>query len=368
MTDLLHVAAYGLRRFMVSFITAHMKRKIKIPFYRSESLDSLPLPIMIISSEQILVAANKKAVEVFGGFKEGTGLSSMIKCGHFLETCARVFEKGEAMECEVIRTGRRERTFQANISPFQSAQGEGAYIALYETTTIREAERMRASFVADVSHELRSPLTTLIAAIETLKGRAGDSPETRARFTELMAQETGRMHSIVNDLLSLSATEAVEHILPRKKVSLSSVIADIVKVMSPKMRVKEMSILLEMDEELPEIRGEYDELYQAIYNLVDNAIKYGRTGSVVTIRAECRNDRLQVMVHNVGTPIAAKHIPRLTERFYRVDKSRSRDLGGTGLGLAIVKHIVNRHLGELNIESSAKAGTIFSVSFPLNPA
>ncbi len=345
-----------------------MKRKIKTPFYRSESLDSLPLPIIIISSEQILVAANKKAIEVFDGFEAGMGLSSMIQCDHFLETCVRVFEKGEALECEVIRTGRRKRSFQANISPFQSAQGEGAYIALYETTTIREAERMRASFVADVSHELRSPLTTLIAAIETLKGRAGDDPQTRTRFTELMAQETGRMHGIVNDLLSLSATEAVEHILPHEKVSLSSVLTDIVKVMSPKMRGKKMSIRLEMDDELPEIRGEYDELYQAIYNLVDNAIKYGRTDSAVTVRAECRNDRLRVMVHNMGTPIAAKHIPRLTERFYRVDKSRSRDMGGTGLGLAIVKHIINRHLGELHIESSARAGTVFSVSFPVNPA
>lgn len=356
---------------MVSFINAGMKKrtnqKVKTPFYRSESLDSLPLPIIIISPELVLLAANKKAVEIFEGFKADKYLSTMITDTYFLEICARVFEKGEALECEIVRTARRKRTFQANISPFQNAEGHGAYIALYETTEIREAEKMRASFVADVSHELRSPLTTLIAIIETLKGRAGEKPETRARFIELMAEETDRMHSIVNDLLSLSATEAVEHILPDENVNLSSVMTNIVKALSTKARAKGMSILLEMDDELPDMRGVYKELYQAIYNLVDNAIKYGQRNTKVTLRVERQDTMVEVMIHNLGTPIPEKHIPRLTERFYRVDKSRSRDLGGTGLGLAIVKHIVNRHLGELRIESSVAAGTVFSVSFPLNP-
>ncbi|WP_417623334.1 ATP-binding protein [Paremcibacter congregatus] len=338
-------------------------QKVKTPFYGSESLDSLPLPVILISSNCILLAANKRAREVFNGFRAGEPLSNMITDSYFLEACARVFEKNEAMECEIVRTIRRKRTFQASISPFQSNEGDGAYIAIYETTAAREAERMRASFVADVSHELRSPLTTLIATIETLRGRAGANPDTRARFIELMAQETERMHGIVDDLLSLSATEAVEHILPNQTANLLPIMTNIAKVLSTKARAKGMDIVLEIEDDLPDMRGEYDELYQAIYNLAENAIKYGESDSNVTLRVDVTEHSMEIKVHNYGTPIQEKHIPRLTERFYRVDKSRSRDLGGTGLGLAIVKHIINRHLGELNITSSEEGGTTFSVTF-----
>lgn len=340
-------------------------KKVKTPFYGSESLDSLPLPVILISSDCILLAANKKAREVFNGFSAGRHISDMITDSYFLETCARVFEKNEPMECEIIRTIRRKRTFQANISPFQNGEDDGAYIAIYETTAASEAERMRASFVADVSHELRSPLTTLIATIETLRGRAGANPDTRARFIELMAQETDRMHGIVDDLLSLSATEAVEHILPDQVVNLLPLLTNITKVLSTKARAKGMDMILEAADELPDIRGDYDELYQAIYNLVENAIKYGESDSNVTIRVEAEGPNIEIKVHNYGTPIQEKHIPRLTERFYRVDKSRSRDLGGTGLGLAIVKHTVNRHLGEMLITSSEEDGTTFAVVFPV---
>jgi two-component system phosphate regulon sensor histidine kinase PhoR len=335
-----------------------------MPLDKPDTIYRLPLPVILISADRKLLAANRKAQMVFLGFKKGADLSHMIDSNFLLEACSRAIEKNVDLECEFVRIKRQRRTFQAHVTVNVDAQGS-AYIVIYETTEAREAERMRASFVADVSHELRSPLTTLIATIETLKGRAGEVSEVRARFIEIMAEETSRMHGIVDDLLSLSATEAIEHIMPEQNVNLSPLVANIVKVLTPKAELKNMGLKLVLESETPDIRGEYDELYQAIYNLADNAVKYGHENTDVTLTAEKRGSEIILSVHNHGTPIPAKHIPRLTERFYRVDKSRSRDLGGTGLGLAIVKHIVSRHLGGIIITSSEEEGTVFAVNFPL---
>jgi two-component system, OmpR family, phosphate regulon sensor histidine kinase PhoR len=333
------------------------------------SVDNLPLPVILISPARTLVAANKMARDIFEGFEEGKDLSLMIRYPRFLEACAEVFETGEARECEIVKTGRRRRTFQARISPFNTRAGDGeekgAFIALHETTAASDAQRMRSAFVADVSHELRSPLTTLIATIETLEGQAGRDDDTRARFIQLMAHEAGRMRRIVDDLLSLSATESQEHILPEDKVELSSIVEDVAAVLTNVASEKGMSIRLEVEDGLPATRGNYDALYQVVHNLVDNAIKYGQADTTISLKAESEGERVYIEVNNSGPPIAKEHIPRLTERFYRVDKSRSRDLGGTGLGLAIAKHIVNRHLGRLRIKSSATEGTSFTIQLPV---
>jgi two-component system phosphate regulon sensor histidine kinase PhoR len=327
-------------------------------------IDYLPQPVILVTEGRLLVAANAKAVEIFGQVYVNKDLSTMIRHPLFLDITTQVLDEGVAQECEVVVMGRRRRTFHASINPNEIDGKRGGFIALFETTAASEAERMRSAFVADVSHELRSPLTTLIATVETLKGRAGANEETRNRFMDLMAHETGRMHRIVDDLLSLSATEAHEHILPDETVELRLIVRHIREELGEKARGKTMALICNLGDEDLNIVGEYDEIYKALHNLVDNAVKYGAPGTTVTLLGQITAAKVSISIHNIGSTIPEEHIPRLTERFYRVDRSRSRDLGGTGLGLAIVKHIVNRHLGNFSVESSDEKGTSFKVSFP----
>ena len=332
--------------------------------YNSVPIDSLPLPVMLVSNSHQVLAANSKAKAIFSEIAPGKHIAAIFGEGDLLQLCAEVAVTGQARDCEVIRKKPSKRRFQVSIGPFENDDAKGVFLAFYETTATHEAERMRSSFVADVSHELRSPLTTMIATIETLKGSAGEKAEVRARFIDLMADETNRMHRIVDDLLSLSATEAMVHIAPEDAVNLVPIIESVAEVLALKAENKNMAIKLKLEEGLPDILGKKDELYQAIYNLADNAIKYGPENSTVTLGVKSRGEEVIFKTRNYGDPIRKKHIPRLTERFYRADKSRSRDLGGTGLGLAIVKHILNRHMGVLEISSGTKKGTVFLVRFP----
>ncbi|MBL4790867.1 MAG: hypothetical protein JKY60_18050 [Kordiimonadaceae bacterium] len=332
--------------------------------HNSVSIENLPLPALLISNGRQLLAANERANAIFGESKTGSDIAGVIEDKKFLKLVSRAAETNTTTQCEIVTGGHAKRHFQASINPFHEENRKGLFIVFYETTAAYEAEKMRSSFVADVSHELRSPLTTMIATIETLKGSAGSKPDVRARFVELLALETNRMHRIVDDLLSLSATEANEHIAPEDAVQIGPIVTNIAEVLAMKATSKDMNIQLQVEQNMPDILGDSDELYQALYNLADNAIKYGSSGSDVKLTATFANGFVQFKTHNWGSPIKEKHLPRLTERFYRADKSRSRDLGGTGLGLAIVKHIVNRHLGSLEITSSEDYGTVFSLKFP----
>jgi len=332
--------------------------------FNSVPIDSLPLPVMLVSLDHKVMAANSKAKSIFANVKTGRPITDIFSSDDLLALCTQVAETGKAGDCELVRKKPSKRRFQVHIGPFANEETRGMFLAFYETTAAREAERMRSSFVADVSHELRSPLTTMIATIETLKGSAGDKPEVRGRFIDLMADETNRMHRIVDDLLSLSATEALVHVPPEDSVNLAPIVESVAEVLLLKAENKNMELKLKLESDLPDILGKKDELYQMVYNLADNAIKYGPENSTVTLGVKSRGDDVILKTRNFGEPIRKKHIPRLTERFYRVDKSRSRDLGGTGLGLAIVKHIMNRHMGVMEITSGAKKGTVFSVRFP----
>ncbi|PCI64766.1 MAG: PAS domain-containing sensor histidine kinase [Kordiimonadales bacterium] len=332
--------------------------------HNSVSIENLPLPALLVSNAGHVLAANRSAAAVFGESQAGCHVATVVKDKKFLKLVSHATETNATAQCEIVTSGHAKRRFQASINPFHEEKRDGLFIAFYETTAAYEAEKMRSSFVADVSHELRSPLTTMIATIETLKGSAGSKPDVRARFVELLALETNRMHRIVDDLLSLSATEANEHIAPEDTVQIGPIVANIAEVLAMKAASKDMTIQLQIQPDMPDILGDSDELYQALYNLADNAIKYGSSGSDVILTAAFEDGFVQFQTHNWGSPIKEKHLPRLTERFYRADKSRSRDLGGTGLGLAIVKHIVNRHLGSLEITSSQEEGTVFSLKFP----
>lgn len=242
-----------------------------------------------------------------------------------------------------------------------------------DVTAIGQVARMRRDFVANLSHELRTPLTAVAGFVETLRGAARDDPEARDRFLAIVGSETDRMTRLVDDLLSLSRVEETERRRPVARVDLSRIVAEVLTVMEPVARAQDVT-LSAMGLDVPaKMRGDAEQLRQVLFNLVENAIKYGGPGRevVVTLGAcatdtALRGNAMQVTVTDQGGGIAAHHIPRLTERFYRVDGHRSRSLGGTGLGLAIVKHVVGRHRGRLRIESTQGEGSRFTVILPVD--
>ncbi len=247
-------------------------------------------------------------------------------------------------------------------------------IALYDLTGVKQTERMRADFVANVSHELRTPLSSLIGFIETLRGPASDDPDAQERFLKIMEEQSHRMSRLVDDLLSLSRIELLEHTPPDSECDIPEILQSVASTLELEAARHGMRIHVAC-EALPLVVGVHDELTQVFQNLLDNAVNYGKGNTVVRVSArplarggagERRLGRagVKVSVFNEGDGIAREHIPRLTERFYRIDAGRSRRLGGTGLGLAIVKHIINRHRGELEIESRPDEGVTFTVLLP----
>jgi two-component system phosphate regulon sensor histidine kinase PhoR len=238
---------------------------------------------------------------------------------------------------------------------------------------------MRRDFVANVSHELRTPLATLSGFIETLQGPAKDDAPARDRFLGIMAQQAARMTRIVTDLLSLSKIEESELTPPSGRVDVARIVQSTIDALAPQAKAKKAEIDAVLAADLPPAIGESDQLAQVFQNLIDNAIKYGRVAGRVRVSvtradqlpagfAPRHNAYVVFKVRDDGEGIAREHLPRLTERFYRVDAGRSRDMGGTGLGLAIVKHIVNRHRGTLDIDSEQGKGSEFAVYLPVAEA
>jgi len=245
------------------------------------------------------------------------------------------------------------------------------YMLVNDRTRERALEKMRADFVANSSHELRTPLASLIGFIETLRGPAADDPEAQQRFLGIMAEQAARMQRVIGDLLSLSRIEISEHSPPKELLHLPPVLERIVAGMEPMLKANEAKLQIQVPPDLPQIPADADQIAQVFTNLLENALKYGKRGGVIKLAAAPAGTDMRfaangvvVSVTDEGTGIPREHIPRLTERFYRVDKGRSRSIGGTGLGLAIVKHVINRHRGRMVIESVEGKGSTFTVWLP----
>jgi two-component system phosphate regulon sensor histidine kinase PhoR len=334
--------------------------------------DALPDPLVTLDRNTRIVYANAsaRALLAAGDAETLTGrdLSAVLRQPALLDAAAEVLAGASPRNVEFTRPDRVEQIFEARLEPIaDDTVGEDdarVVMVLRDVTSMRRSERMRADFVANVSHELRTPLSSLIGFIETLRGPARDDPDARERFLELMQTQATRMSRLVADLLSLSRIEMNEHTLPRDLVSLKPLIESVVDLLAPRARARRVRLELKIDPVAALIPGSGEELTQLFQNLVENAIKYCDEDSAVRIVGERQGDRVSVSVVDSGDGIAREHLPRLTERFYRVDTARSRELGGTGLGLAIVKHIVNRHRGELKIRSELGVGSTFEVILP----
>jgi len=346
-------------------------------------LAGLPDPIILVGENRRVLRLNPAAEALLGHDLTGRELTLGIRNPDLLAAVDAVLRGGEQEAVEFAIPGKLERAMAARVLRLPAAGGSRAnvMIALYDLTGVKQSERMRADFVANVSHELRTPLTSLIGFIETLRGPARDDGEARERFLKIMEEQAHRMSRLVDDLLSLSRIELQEHTAPSSQSDMLDILRSVAATLELEAARRGMRIEI-ASEALPPVIGVRDELTQVFQNLLDNAVKYGEDNTVIRVQArrlakggagERRLGRagVKVSVTNEGEGIEREHIPRLTERFYRVDSRRSRRLGGTGLGLAIVKHIVNRHRGALEIESRPNEGATFSVYLPSaveNPA
>ncbi|MBS28261.1 MAG: phosphate regulon sensor histidine kinase PhoR [Alphaproteobacteria bacterium] len=336
--------------------------------------DALPDPLITLDAESRLVYANTAARELLEG-RNGTGdligrnLSAVIRQPAIHDAVAEVLEGKPSRAIEFNFADRVDQFLEARVEPIQanteSVDGARVLILMHDVTALRRGEQLRADFVANVSHELRTPLTSLVGFFETLRSAARDDPDAQARFLDLMEDQSTRMTRIVNDLLSLSRIEMNEHTPPSDEVDLGQTIGTVADLLAPQAAAHDATIQLDMGNLDRPVVGQSDELTQLFQNLIENAIKYGGSGSIVRVEAEVQDDTVSVSVIDQGDGIPREHLPRLTERFYRVDTARSRELGGTGLGLAIVKHIANRHRGELSIQSQPGVGSTFTVTLQL---
>ncbi|TNE40941.1 MAG: GHKL domain-containing protein [Alphaproteobacteria bacterium] len=324
-------------------------------------LAALPVPAILLDSQRVIRVYNDPAEATFRNVRAGYDLSATLRRPRLLEAVDRALETGKTESCRFEWGGDPAKTFEADASRISTPESAFVLVIFLDITQALKVEAVRSAFVANVSHELRSPLTTMMGAAEALEGPARDDPVGRDRMLALMSQEAWRMKNLIDDLLSLSRVESQEFIPPNQSVALKPVLESARERLAERAAKRDMDIKVTIETGLPPVSGVDDELFQVFDNLISNAIKYGSAGSTVTVEARQSGSLALVSVHNEGPAIPALHLPRLTERFYRVDKSRSRELGGTGLGLAIVKHIVNRHRGRLEVASSEKDGTTFSV-------
>jgi two-component system phosphate regulon sensor histidine kinase PhoR len=334
-------------------------------------LERLPDPVIVLARDRTVRRANAAARAEFGD-----DMPAVLRHPGVRGAIDRALSSGAAQSTEIGLSAPVTRDLHVAVVPMDPplADGGEALIVLSDRTRDRLVERMRADFVANVSHELRTPLASLIGFTETLRGAAADDRPAQQRFLSIMAEQGARMNRLIDDLLSLSRIELTEHQPPSEILNLRQLLPRLVAGFEPRLAERNVRLAMQIAEDLPTVSGDADQMAQVMQNLLDNAVKYGPDGGLLALdatRAEPgtrwpNRPGIVISVTDQGSGIPKQHLPRLTERFYRVDKGRSRAVGGTGLGLAIVKHIVNRHRGQLLIESEEGKGTTVSVWLPVS--
>jgi two-component system phosphate regulon sensor histidine kinase PhoR len=337
-------------------------------------LTVLGIPAVLIAPDERIFAVNAAAEALLGKNIEGRHFITALRQPALIETIEQVQRDGTQRATRFLTTeGQHDTTYRVTCGAVPMQDQSGILLSFEDVTPVEQASQMRRDFVANVSHELRTPLTALLGFIETLQGRARNDPVAQDRFLGIMGAEAERMNRLVSDLLSLSRVEADERVRPRDPVDLGAVMEQTRHSLAQLAEEAGIAVALQLPDTQVIVPGDTDQLRQVLTNLVENAVKYSGAGSSVTLRLglpkyenRLRQRGVRIDVTDTGPGIDIVHVPRLTERFYRVDSHRSRELGGTGLGLAIVKHIVNRHRGRLQIESQLGKGTTFTVILPID--
>ncbi len=335
-------------------------------------IGALGHPVIVLDRDERVIAFNAQASAIAPALRRGEPALLALRAPELVEAIRRAAAGGKTERVEFSERVPDDRYYEVIVTPMAPIGGSQPSLMLTfdDLTPIRRVEEMRADFVANASHELRTPLAALSGFIETLRGAAREDPVARERFLEIMEAQARRMARLIDDLLSLSRIELNAHVRPDKPVDLVPIVKQVVDGLQTLARDRGVEVVISAGPEPLVVAGDRDELIRIFENLVENALKYGGSGKRVDIalgRSEPATGagEAAVAVRDYGPGIAAEHLPRLTERFYRVDVAGSRAQGGTGLGLALVKHILNRHRGRLTIDSKAGQGATFTVRLPL---
>ena len=334
----------------------------------------LPSAAMVLDHEGRVIAFNDAAAGIAPALQRNEPALIALRMPDLVDAVRRAARRQEPQRVEFFERVPLDRWFEAFVTPVRLTTGDAGSDILLMTfndlTPLRRVEEMRADFIANASHELRTPLAALLGFIETLQGSAKDDAAARAKFLAIMQGQAARMARLIDDLLSLSRIELNAHLQPNTPADLVPIVRQVADGLQMLARDRGVEIKVSVPSEPLLVLGDRDELIRALENLVENALKYGAAGKRVDItlargqtRAGAPEARLSI--RDYGPGIAPEHVPRLTERFYRVDVADSRAQGGTGLGLALVKHVLNRHGGRLSVESTPGAGATFTMHVPL---
>jgi two-component system, OmpR family, phosphate regulon sensor histidine kinase PhoR len=335
-------------------------------------VDAIPTGAVALDAAGTVVHHNRLVTELFSKIENGRQLSQVTRNPDLIAAVDRALASGERITVELVERVPVERRIAATVSrlsPSIEPSSPHLLVTFRDLTEQDKLAQMRADFIANASHELRTPLASLRAFVETLQGPAREDAAARERFLKLMASQAERMTRLIDDLLSLSRVEMRVHLPPRGIVELNETAGYVCQSLEPVAESAKTHLAFVRDGVPARVRGDREEIVQVLQNLIQNAIKYGREGGHIEVRVGrdaargSGSARVWVSVTDDGPGIAPVHLPRLTERFYRVNVASSREKGGTGLGLAIVKHILNRHRGELKIASKLGAGSTFTASF-----
>jgi two-component system phosphate regulon sensor histidine kinase PhoR len=341
-------------------------------------IGGLPGPAIVLDRDGRVIAFNAAASAIAPSLRRGEPALITLRMPELVEAIRRATASRTPQRVEFFERVPLDRWFEAFVMPVKLATGSDTQsdillMTFNDLTPLRRVEEMRADFIANASHELRTPLAALLGFIETLQGPAKDDATARAKFLAIMQGQATRMARLIDDLLSLSRIELNAHLPPNTPLDLAPIVRQVADGLQTLARDRDVVIKVAAPPDALIVLGDRDELIRALENLVENALKYGAAGKRVDItlapgqtRAGAPEARLAV--RDYGPGIAPEHLPRLTERFYRVDVADSRAQGGTGLGLALVKHVLNRHGGRLNIESTLGEGATFTMHLPLHTA
>lgn len=331
--------------------------------------DAFVDPLLLLDSGQKVLRLNGSARRLFGDTAIGQPARRLLGSPQALSAIAAAL-KGETPEpAELVLPDNIDRTYKVSVQPLYFSdrpESPRAMLTMHDITDLRRSEQLRVDFLANASHELKTPLASLIGFIETLQGPAKDDAEARERFLAIMHAQASRMSRLVQDLLSLARIEFSEHVLPTGEADLLVLTRQAIDQLQTRAAERQVKLKLKpVRQKLPLITGDADQLMQVLQNLIENAIKYTHEHTAVDIALRREGEDIRICIRDHGPGIAKEHLPRLTERFYRIDAGRSRHTGGTGLGLSIVKHIINRHRGHLHIESEPGEGSSFDVILPI---
>jgi two-component system phosphate regulon sensor histidine kinase PhoR len=334
----------------------------------SAILGSMVEGVAVVNGSERLLFANQGFAEILGldiPPKSGSGLVEVVRQTELIEAVREVLKGEPRVEAEIVTGTLRQHFFAATVASVRAGETSGAVIVLHDITDLRKLERVRRDFVANVSHEFKTPLTAIQGFAETLLAGALDDPQNRGRFLEIILEHSRRLARLTDDLLKLSKMDADRLELEIHRVSVSQFVESCLETAQRRAKEKELTINVKMPDQLPDIAGDRRRLAEVLQNLLDNAIQYTLPGGTITLSAKSGMGQVAFTVSDTGIGIPEADQSRIFERFYRVDAARSREVGGTGLGLAIARHLVEVHGGRLWVESEIGQGSQFHFTVPM---